>query len=70
MKINLNNKQLDLCNRYLYVKEMNMSSAEFYISYLTYYQRSIKQADLDRYLKSYSIEKYFYSAMNEKLKHD
>lgn len=67
MKINLDNKQLDLCNRYLYVKEMNMSSAEFYISYLTYYPRSIKQADIDRYIKSYSIEKSFYLAMKEKM---
>ena len=49
MILKLSDKELARCKEFLDVKEMNLSSAEIYIEYLTYHCRDITKFDIEKF---------------------
>ena len=70
MILNLDDRNLKLCNGLLAAKEINMSSAEFYIEYLTEYPLSITKKDIEKISKNHSIQESFFIALKNKMEID
>ncbi|MCQ2793578.1 MAG: methyltransferase [Bacilli bacterium] len=68
MKIVLTKQEEKLCNKFLEVKENNISAAEFYIDYLTNYYDEISKFDIDILSQKYDLNKSFFKAMLKKMR--
>ena len=68
MILKLSDKELARCKEFLDVKEMNLSSAEIYIEYLTYHCRDIKKFDIEKLSKKYPENEVFFQAFLHALK--
>lgn len=70
MILKLNPTELEKAKEFLAVKEMNLSSAEIYIEYLTFHSRDIKKFDIEKLSKKYGENEAFFKAFLHSLRVD